>query len=526
MSSSSVAAGASTRSCGRCSGRRRATRCSRRRATRASPSSALCFPVDAADPAAVAQLADDLDVDLVVVGPEVPLVDGVADAVRARGRLAFGPGADGARLEGSKAWMKEVLADAGVPTARHGIVRRRRSAPRSRSSTTLAPPYVVKTDGLAAGKGVVVTESLAEARRRGARLPLGRGVRRRRPHARDRGGAAPGPSSRCSWCATAIPTRARPARAGAGLQARRRRRHRARTPAAWARTRRCRSSAPTVVDDGDGARGAPDAALRSRARGVDYRGVLYAGLMLTADGPKVIEYNVRFGDPECQVVVPRLTCDLAELLPSGRRRREPLDVDVRRRRVRHGRARERGLSRVAAHRRRRSTGSTTPDASRRSRSSTPAPRATATAFADGRRAGARTSPRSAPTSATRAAARLRGGGADRVAGRALPPRHRRRRPRSVTTSAERRLSAPGGGSRTPGDDQRAGDAPQRAPVLRAAEPGTRRTRAGRTPRTARPRARSSASCSSPPQIDLLARLVRPRSPSDAPSRAVRAVPGS
>ena len=78
-----------------------------------------CFPIDAADPAAVAQLADDLDVDLVVVGPEVPLVAGVADAVRARGRLAFGPGAAGARLEGSKAWMKQVLADAGVPTARH-----------------------------------------------------------------------------------------------------------------------------------------------------------------------------------------------------------------------------------------------------------------------------------------------------------------------------------------------------------------------------------------------------------------------
>src|SRR5439155_19358995 len=80
---------------------------------------ALCFPIDAADPAAVAQLADDLTVDLVVVGPEVPLVAGVADALRARGRLALGPGVAGARLEGSKARMKHVLAEAGVPTARH-----------------------------------------------------------------------------------------------------------------------------------------------------------------------------------------------------------------------------------------------------------------------------------------------------------------------------------------------------------------------------------------------------------------------
>src|SRR5436305_8773364 len=80
---------------------------------------ALCFPVDPADATAVAQLADDLTVDLVVVGPEVPLVAGVADAVRARGRHCFGPGAAGARLEGSKAWMKQVLAAAGVPTALH-----------------------------------------------------------------------------------------------------------------------------------------------------------------------------------------------------------------------------------------------------------------------------------------------------------------------------------------------------------------------------------------------------------------------
>ena len=92
----------------------------RARATPGSPRWRACVPVDAADPRAVAQLADDLDVDLVVVGPEEPLVARRRRRGAARaGRLAFGPDADGARLEGSKAWMKEVLADAGVPTARH-----------------------------------------------------------------------------------------------------------------------------------------------------------------------------------------------------------------------------------------------------------------------------------------------------------------------------------------------------------------------------------------------------------------------
>jgi phosphoribosylamine--glycine ligase len=105
---------------------------------------------------------EEVDADLVVIGPEAPLVDGLADRLRAAGRLVFGPGADGARLEGSKAWMKELLDDAGVPTAAH------------RSFTELEPAlaylddlpgfYVIKTDGLAAGKGVIVTESLAEAR--------------------------------------------------------------------------------------------------------------------------------------------------------------------------------------------------------------------------------------------------------------------------------------------------------------------------------------------------------------------------
>ena len=105
---------------------------------------------------------EQVEADLFVIGPEAPLVDGLADRLRAAGRLVFGPGADGARLEGSKAWMKELLVEAGVPTAGHGAFTE--VEPAMAFLDTMAPPFVVKTDGLAAGKGVVVTESLTEAR--------------------------------------------------------------------------------------------------------------------------------------------------------------------------------------------------------------------------------------------------------------------------------------------------------------------------------------------------------------------------
>ena len=120
--------------------------------------------VAAADPEAVAALADKVSADLVVVGPEVPLVAGVVDAVEARGRLAFGPRAAAARLEGSKAWMKNVLSIAGVPTARYGAFTTGGQEAALRFLDTLSDLFVVKTDGLAAGKGVVVTTSRAEAR--------------------------------------------------------------------------------------------------------------------------------------------------------------------------------------------------------------------------------------------------------------------------------------------------------------------------------------------------------------------------
>ena len=123
-----------------------------------------CFPVDAVDPAAVADLADRVKPDLVVVGADDPLVAGVVDAVTAHGYLAFGPNAAAARLEGSKKWMKGVLASAGVPTAAYRTFESDDEDAAFAFLDSLTAPYVVKTDGLAAGKGVLVTESLADAR--------------------------------------------------------------------------------------------------------------------------------------------------------------------------------------------------------------------------------------------------------------------------------------------------------------------------------------------------------------------------
>jgi phosphoribosylamine--glycine ligase len=272
---------------------------------------ALCFPIDPAVPAHVAQLADDLDVDLAVVGPEVPLVAGVADAVRARGRHCFGPGVAGARLEGSKAWMKQVLADAGVPTARHGSFGADDEAAALEFLEEFEAPFVVKTDGLAAGKGVVITESLADARDAvrsylsgeafgdaGRTLVVEEGLT--------------GPELSLLVVCNGDPDAAIPLAPAQDFK-------RALDGDLGPNTGGMGAFSPVpivgdaIVDD------VMDRAVRPTLRWLadhdaDYRGVLYAGMMLTADGPKVIEYNVRFGDPETQVVLPRVTSDVAELL--------------------------------------------------------------------------------------------------------------------------------------------------------------------------------------------------------------------
>ena len=258
-------------------------------------------------PGSVETDPEEVDADLFVIGPEAPLVDGLADRLRAAGHLVFGPGADGAQLEGSKAWMKDLLVEAGVPTAAHGSFTE--VPPAMEFLDTMVPPFVVKTDGLAAGKGVLVTDSLTEARNAvedylsgaafgdaGRRLVIEEGM--------------VGPElSVLAICdgttARALPPAQDFKRAFAGDLGPNTGGMGAYSPVP--------AAPPELLDVVMGDFVEPTLAAL-RARGIDYRGVLYAGLMLTPDGPRMLEYNVRFGDPETQVVLPRLDSDLAELL--------------------------------------------------------------------------------------------------------------------------------------------------------------------------------------------------------------------
>ena len=264
-----------------------------------------CLPVAAADPVAVSELAAKLDADLVVVGPEDPLVAGVVDAVEASGRVAFGPRRAAAQLEGSKAWMKDVLAAAGVPTARYGAFGGGEEERAYAFLDTLPGLYVVKTDGLAAGKGVIVTESIAEARD-AVRAYLS--------------GAAFGDAGRVCVIEEGMTgpelslfalCDGRDAVVCATAQDHKRAFDNDEGP----NTGGMGSYAPVpflddaLVDDVMMQAIRPTLAELAR-RGAEYRGVLYCGLMLTPAGPKVLEYNVPFGDPECQVVVPRFASDL------------------------------------------------------------------------------------------------------------------------------------------------------------------------------------------------------------------------
>jgi len=252
---------------------------------------------------------ESVDADLFVVGPEAPLVDGLADRLRAAGRVVFGPGATGARLEGSKAWMKEVLLAAGVPTARHAAFGPDGEAEAVAFLATLPGPWVVKTDGLAAGKGVLVTddpdEAVADVRAKldgsafgdaGRRIVIEEGL--------------VGPEiSVLAVCdgirAVALPVARDFKRVGDGDSG-------PNTGGMGAHSPVPGAGDEVVAEVMERAVGPTLAALR--ARGVDFRGVLYAGLMLTPDGMKVLEYNVRFGDPEAEVVLPRIDDDLAEWL--------------------------------------------------------------------------------------------------------------------------------------------------------------------------------------------------------------------
>jgi phosphoribosylamine--glycine ligase len=248
-------------------------------------------------------------VDLVVVGPEAPLVAGLVDSLEAAGIAAFGPSAEAARLEGSKVHAKQVMAEAGVPTASHVVVADRDAALEQLAGTSY--PTVLKADGLAAGKGVIIAASEAEAREavdaffverrfgetevvleehlEGEELSLlalcdGENVLPLAP-AQDYKrifDADEGPNTGGMGSYSPVP----------GIDA--------------ARVEEIADAVHRPVVD-----------LLSR-RGTPFRGVLYAGLMMTSDGPRVLEFNCRFGDPETQAVLPRLRSDLAELCMAAR----------------------------------------------------------------------------------------------------------------------------------------------------------------------------------------------------------------
>ena len=256
--------------------------------------------VKATDPAAVAALAVELAADLVVVGPEAPLVAGVADAVRAEGIACFGPSAAAAQLEGSKAFAKDVMLAAGVPTARSYACSDEAAV--ARALDDLGAPYVVKNDGLAAGKGVVVTDDREAAER----------------HAADCGNVVieeylSGPEVSLFVVTdgtTAVPLMPAqdfkrladgdegPNTGGMGAYA----------PLTWAP----KDLVPRVL-----AETVEPTLAEMRRRGTPFAGLLYVGLALTPDGPKVIEFNARFGDPETQVVLALLETPLAGLLKAA-----------------------------------------------------------------------------------------------------------------------------------------------------------------------------------------------------------------
>ncbi|MBA4866039.1 phosphoribosylamine--glycine ligase [Streptomyces sp. PSKA54] len=253
--------------------------------------------VDALDGAAVAALATEVEADLVVVGPEAPLVAGVADAVRAAGIACFGPSKEAAQLEGSKAFAKEVMAAAGVPTARSYVCTTPDEV--DEALDAFGAPYVVKDDGLAAGKGVVVTGHIEAARAHA--------------NACDRvvieeyldgpevslfaitDGTTVVPLQPAQDFKRALDNDEGPNTGGMGAY----------SPLPWADPKLVDEVLQTVLQP---------TVDELRRRGTPFSGLLYAGLAITSRGVRVIEFNARFGDPETQVVLARLKTPLAGVL--------------------------------------------------------------------------------------------------------------------------------------------------------------------------------------------------------------------
>jgi len=258
---------------------------------------AVLHPISISDNQAIVDLAKSLAVDLVVIGPEMPLVNGVSDVLRAQGIAVFGPSKAAAQLEGSKHFAKGVMRDAGVPTAKSFTCENQKEI--ERALDTFGAPYVVKDDGLAAGKGVVVTEDreialqhalsckrvVIEEYLKGPEISLfgisdGKNILPMQP-AQD--------------FKRAYDHDEGPNTGGMGAY----------SPLPWAPT--------NIVEDTYTQVLAPMIAEMA-ARGTPFVGLLYAGLAVTDRGIRVIEFNARFGDPETQVLIPRLRTPLGQLL--------------------------------------------------------------------------------------------------------------------------------------------------------------------------------------------------------------------
>jgi phosphoribosylamine--glycine ligase len=270
---------------------------------------ARCLDVDPGEISALVAAARDESVDLVVVGPEAPLVAGLVDALEDEGIAAFGPSTEAAQIEGSKLFAKELMEEAGVPTASHTVLRDREEALEGMARTTF--PAVLKADGLAAGKGVIICASEADAREAAEVFFTERRFGETEVILED---FLEGEElSLLALCD------------GANV-----------VPLAPAQDYKRIGDGDTGPNTGGMGSYSPvpgygDAEIERLVdlvhrpiveamanRGTPYRGVLYAGLMITADGARVLEYNCRFGDPETQAVLPRLRSDLLDLCRAAR----------------------------------------------------------------------------------------------------------------------------------------------------------------------------------------------------------------
>jgi phosphoribosylamine--glycine ligase len=257
---------------------------------------AECVAIDPCNADAVVELARLEGIDLVVVGPEAPLVAGVADALRESGIAVFGPNAAAARLEGSKGFTKDLCRENGIPTADYVRVERAEDARAALDRFSL--PVVIKADGLAAGKGVTVAMTRADAE---AAIEDGPLVIEEFLSGEEASLFALVDGDVAVPLASAQDHK----RVGEGDTG--------------PNTGGMGAYAPAPVLTPELEQRAMDEIVRPTARalaraGTPFSGVLYAGLMLTAEGPKLIEYNVRFGDPECEAVMPLIEGDFAELL--------------------------------------------------------------------------------------------------------------------------------------------------------------------------------------------------------------------